>query len=115
MRELEYNSRFNDSTEKIWNWKYAEYDRLADFLHNVDWEHELTGTPTDEAWTFLKEKFLTGMDTFVPKIPRRTKNLPRWMTSIVKRLVRRKQRLYNIFMETRRQEDEISFKKSQKV
>ena len=115
MCELEYNSRFNDSTEKIWNWKNAEYDRLADFLNNVDWEHELTGTPTDEAWTFLKEKFLTGMDTFVPKIPRRTKNLPRWMTSIVKRLVRRKQRIYNIFMETRRQEDEISFKKSQKV
>ena len=114
MCELEYNSRFNDSTEKIWNWKNAEYDRLADFLHDVDWEHELTGTPTDEAWTFLKDKILTGMDNFVPKIPRRTKNSPRWMTSIVKRLVRRKQRLYNIFMETRRQEDEISFKKLQK-
>ena len=114
MCELEYNSRFNVSTEKIWNLKNADYDGLADFLHHVDWDQELTRTPTDEAWTFLKGKILTGMDTFVPKIPQCIKISPRWMTSIVKRFVRWKQRLYNIFMETRRQEDEINFKKLQK-
>ena len=63
---------------------------------------------------FSQGKILTGMDTFVPKIPQCIKISPRWMTSIVKRFVRWKQRLYNIFMETRRQEDEINFKKLQK-
>ena len=109
--ELEYNSQFNISTEKIYNWKNADFGGLSEFLQNVDWERELNGTPTDEAWNFLKGKILSGMDIFVPKISRRTKNSPRWMTTLVKRLIRRKQRFYNTFMETRQPEDEAKFKK----
>jgi len=112
--ELEYNSQFNISTEKIYNWKNADFGGLSEFLQNVDWERELNGTPMDEAWNFLKGKILSGMDIFVPKISRRTKNSPRWMTTLVKRLIRRKQRFYNTFMETRQPEDEAKFKKTQK-
>ena len=119
--ELEHNSQFNISTEKICIWKNADFGGLSEFLQNVDWERELNGTPTDEAWDFLKGKILSGMDIFVPKISPHTKNSPRWMNTLVKRLIRkqkrliRKQRFYNTFMETRRPEDEAKFKKSCKT
>jgi len=54
------------------------------------------------------------MNIFIPKKPRRKNNCPQWMNSTVKKLVRTKQRHYNLYMHTRSPAHYDQFKQTEK-
>ena len=110
-----FRCKFNNSTEYINNWKDGDNEGLRNFLSEINWEAELHGRDTEEAWNFIKCIINGGIDIFIPKTIRRRSNNHQWMTKTVKSLVRRKQRHYNLFMENRTQHHFEQFKATEKT
>ena len=114
LTEILFKSRFCAKDEKICDWKNGNVSGLADYLYWINWENELEQRNTEDSWNFLKDTIHAGIDLFIPKIPRRQRNKPRWMTRKVIKLIRTKQRRYNLYMQTRSPEHEQNFKDIQK-
>ena len=95
--------------EYISDWKNGDLEALTAYLNNVKWNEDLNQRSADESWTYLKNTIHTGMDLFIPKVLRRQANKPKWMTKKVMKLIRTKQRRYNLFMQTRSPENENYF------
>ena len=68
----------------------------------------------EASWKFIKDTINTGIESFIPKVLRRRNNHHQWMTKTVKQLVRKKQRDYNSYMQTRTQEYFTKFKETEK-
>ena len=113
--DVNFRSKFNSSSELIIDWKNGDVNGLKNYLGSVNWIAELRDKDTEDSWTFIKEKINTGINTFIPKIPRRRGNNHQWMTKGVKKLVRQKQRHYNLYMNTRSDEHYVQFKKTEKM
>ena len=96
------------------DWKNGDNEGLRDFLSTVDWKRELEDMDTENSWQLIKDKINTGINNFIPKVPRRKPNNHQWMTKNVKRLVRTKQRHYNLYMHTRSPIHFDQFKQSEK-
>ena len=110
--DINFRSKFNKTTEMIIDWKNGDNEGLRDFLSTVDWKRELEDMDTGNSWQLIKDKINTGINNFIPKVPRCKPNNHQWMTKNVKRLVRTKQRHYNLYMHTRSQFKQ--FKQSEK-
>lgn len=109
-----FNPRSNTSTELIYDWKNGNMEGLREFLGNEDWERSLLNKDAEQAWTLFKGKIDLGLAQFIPKIRRRSSNNHQWMSKTVKRLVRKKQRHYNVYMDTRTPQDYDRFKATEK-
>ena len=114
MTEILFETRFNASKELICDWKNGDKVGLNEYLKNIDWDIDLEHLSTESSWIYFKDKIHEGMDYFIPKIPRRRNNKPIWLNNYVLRLIRRKQRRYNLYMQTRSAEHEANFRVSQK-
>ena len=110
-----FNSKFNSSDELIEDWKNGDVEGLKDFLKMVNWYETMDGRDTEECWKFFKDKISTGIDRFIPKIRRRKSNNHQWMTRQVKRIVRQKQRHYNIYQADRTRQNYDQYKKTEKA
>ena len=95
-----FKSKFNKSTELINYWKNGDLEGLREYLEGVNWDRELQDKGAEEAWQHLSAKVNLGITQFVPKVKRRTNGNHQWMTRSVKKLVRRKHRHYNLYMQT---------------
>ena len=113
MVDAVFNSRFNNSSELISDWKNGDVEGLADYLKMADWTRELDRRNVEDAWVYFKDKIQTGTDLFIPKIQRRSNKRPQWMTKNVMRLTRLKQRHYNAYMQNRSQENKDRFNQTQ--
>ena len=114
LTEVLFKSKYCKTKEYISDWKNGDLEALSTYLNNVKWNEELNQRSADESWNYLKTTIHKGMDLFIPKVLRRQANKPKWMTKKVMRLIRTKQRRYNLFMQTRSPENENDFKKAQK-
>ena len=112
--DINFRSKFNKTTEMIIDWKNGDNEGLRDFLSTVDWKRELEDMDTGNSWQLIKDKINTGINNFIPKVPGRKPNNHQWMTKNVKRLVRTKQRHYNLYMHTRSLIHFDQFKQSEK-
>ena len=81
----------------------------------MNWSEDLREKDTEESWKLIKDKINSGIETFIPKILRRRGNNHQWMTRSVKKLVRQKQRHYNLYMNTRTDENYKQFKQTEKI
>ena len=100
-----FNSKYNSSSELIHDWKNGDVDGLKSHLRDIDWDQELADRNAEDAWVYMSGKVNQAIAQFIPKIRRRTNNNHQWMTKSVKRLVRRKQRHYNIYMDSNSPQD----------
>ena len=104
----------NNSSELVYNYKNGDPEGLRTYLDAVPWTEELAGLDTESAWQHYKGKIMNSLNLFIPKIPRRNTNKPQWMTKTVKKLIRTKQRHYNMYMNTRSDVHKQQFKLSEK-
>ena len=109
-----FRSKFNVSSEYIYDWKNGDNAELKNYLMEVDWDQELKDKNTEDSWKLIKDKIKSGTDTYIPKILRRRNNNHQWMTRFVKRIVRKKQRDYNSYMHTRTDDNFNRFKETEK-
>ena len=100
-----FSSKFNNSSELVNDWRRGDNDGLRAYLGEIDWDLELGNKNTEEAWQQLTDKVNLAINQFIPKIRRRTSNNHQWMTKHVKRLVRKKQRHYNLYMDSGTDQD----------
>ena len=113
--EIVFNSKFNSSNEFIEDWKNGDLDGLKQYLERVNWRRDLHTLDTNDGWKFFKDKLSSGIDYFIPKTRRRKPNNHQWMTKTVKRLVRLKQRQYNLYQQDRSIANYDQFKKTEKL
>ena len=113
--EIVFRSKFNSSNEFIEDWKNGDLDGLKQYLARVNWRRDLQTLDTNDGWKFFKDKLSSGIDYFIPKTRRRKPNNHQWMTKTVKRLVRLKQRQYNLYQQDRSIANYEQFKKTEKL
>ena len=112
--DVHFNPASNTSTELIYDWQNGNMEGLRTFLEEVDWERDLQGKDAEQSWSHLKGKIDIGLVQFIPKIKRRSNNNPQWLSKSVKRLVRKKQRHYNMYMEARTPQNYDRYKATEK-
>ena len=99
------------SQHTIYNWKKANTEELNKF---VDEKLNTSNQPTDveDSWNNFKSVLIEARDKFVPyRLSTSRHNLP-WFNQKLRRLAKKKQRLYNKAKKTRANEDMNAFKKS---
>ena len=69
---------------------------------------------TDQAWQYFSNKIEEGSAKYIPKTPRRSKNNPCWITPKVKKLSRKKQKMWKIYMNNRCEATYAAYKKTEK-
>ena len=109
-----FSSKFNISSELIFDWQNGDKEGLRDQLGSIDWDAQLMNKDADSAWQLITGKINLAIAQFIPKIRRRRSNNQQWMTRKVKRIVRQKQRHYNWYMESRTDRDFDRYKATAK-
>ena len=110
-----FRSKFNSSEEMIHDWKNGDTEGLKEYLRMVNWNVELDGLDAEECWYSFKGKLESGINQFIPKARRRKNNNHQWMTRQVKRIVRQKQRHYNLYQADRTKANFDQYKKTEKA
>ena len=110
-----FKSKFNSSEELIDDWRNGDTEGLKDYLKMVDWDAELYGLNAEDCWDSFKDKLESGINHFIPKVRRRKNNNHQWMTRQVKRIVRQKQRHYNLYQADRTKANFDQYKKTEKA
>jgi len=113
MVEMTFNSSFNKTIECLPDWKNADTNGLSQYFESVMWDHALHQLTVEESWAYFKDTVILGIDSYVPKILRRTRKRPQWMTKPVMKLIRLKQGHYKVYMQTRLIEHKDRFVKTQ--
>ena len=75
------------TVEYLPDWKNANTNWLSQYFESVMWDPELHQLSVEESWAYFKDTIKLGIDTYVPKILRQTKNWPQWMTKPVMKLM----------------------------
>ena len=108
------NVLFNQTKEYIPDWNKCDAESFSSYLSSVNWEDEFRDKETDECWLFFRNRISTGMKEFIPNKRRRQNNKPPWMSRDILKLVRLKQRLYNVYMNTKSEHNFTKFKECEK-
>ncbi len=78
--EIMFNNNCCNSNQEVSDWSKANYPALEQYLKDIDWSSTFSSLNTQQCWNFFKETISQGVELFVPKIRRRDKNKPTWMT-----------------------------------
>ena len=92
----------DNSSQKIPNFKRADFDRIRHFLNDIDWDLEFQNKNASEMFQVLKCKLHECTTSFIPFKSRRLYGTrkPRWMSPDLQRLIARKKKLYKKFKQT---------------
>ena len=107
------NCNFNDTCQTRPDWNKADLIGLELFLESTDWT-EMNDLDTENSWLFFKNKVHEGIDSFVPKNPCRKKGRPCWMNANVKKMSRKKQKLWKKHRKCNTPESFDEYKKANK-
>ena len=113
--DIIYNPSYNSTNEYIPNWFKADIPLFSDYLNSKNWPAEFQNFNTDQCWNYLKETISEGMKKFVPCKRRRQNNRPPWMSQKILKLVRKKQRRYNKYMQSKSPQDFTDYKELEKT
>jgi len=75
-----FNNNCCNSNQEVSDWSKANYPALEQYLKDIDWSSTFSSLNTQQCWNFFKKTISQGVELFVPKIRRRDKNKPTWMT-----------------------------------
>ena len=78
--EIMFNNNCCNSNQEVSDWSKANYPALEQYLKDIDWSSTFSSLNTQQCWNFFKKTISQGVELFVPKIRRRDKNKPTWMT-----------------------------------
>ena len=112
--EVDFCPKFKESNELVLDWINGDTDGLKEFYRNFNWKEILQEKNAEDAWEFLKTTIEVGIDKYIPKKKRRSRNKPQWMTRNVVKLCRRKRRSYNLYQNSRLPEHLAQFKNIEK-
>ena len=95
-------------------WFNGDTEGLKEFYRNINWKKILEENNAEEAWEVLKTKIEVGIEKFIPKKQRVSRNKPQWMTKNVVKLCRKKRRSNNLYKNTRTPDHLKQFKNIEK-
>ena len=93
------------------NFNKANYDTMRNAFKAVDWEEDLDGLNSEEAWQKFKLKYNTEIELNVPKKKPKKSLKPKWMKSSVKKAVKKKYNLYKRYKRTQDYRDYEDYKR----
>ena len=84
-----------------YDWKNGNYVEFKKFMSSVDWS-KLKELNVEECWRYIKNKLEEGIKLYVPlvKCTSETKDKPPWFTFEVKKSVKKKYKLFKLFLES---------------
>ena len=62
----------------------ADFDSLCDYLLDIDFEDCFHSDDVESVWSTIKSTILNAMNLFIPKLPRRSHNHPKWFNSVIR-------------------------------
>ena len=112
--EIDFCPSFNESCQKVRDWRRGDCEGLARHLARVNFEQKFHGKNAEEEWGAFKEELESALDTYIPLIDRRKQGDPPWMNRNVKRVIRKKQRKWRVYVKNRTEANFRDFKMSEK-
>ena len=79
MNEIILPCKIVETTELVPDFSKANFEKLGEFLQDIDWFTELEGRDVNDGWTYTKEAIDRAVEECVPKKVRRLGNKPLWM------------------------------------
>ena len=106
--EIVHLTEIND--EYVHDLSKGDYKKMRMDLRDFDWNDLLNGD-VDQCWNVIKGELQEAMRVCIPKVKKRmNKNTtPRWMTSKIKRVVKRKCNLYKKYLITHLECDQTNY------
>ena len=72
----------------VYDFSKADYDGFCQFLLSCDLTSYYNCTDVNEAWTFIKQLIITGMDQFIPKVRLRSSQYPKWFNAHIRHQIK---------------------------
>ena len=112
--DLKLNPPSEQKQEK-YKYNQADYDKIREYLNEIDWKAEMEGRNAEEQWNIFVSKLEEAKKKFVPK--RRVGAAPRkkWLDTITLEKVRQKHRQYRRWLRTRLDEDHREYVKARNI
>lgn len=105
----------NKTDEMIRDWLHCDIDSFNSFIKLKDWKQSVHDKNACECWDMLVTDLETGMNKFVPLIPRRSNHSPIWLKNNVKKLCRKKNKLFKKFVNNPSEENREIYKTAEKL
>jgi hypothetical protein len=77
------------------NWRKANYEEMREFLYSYRWAMNAE-TDVNEDWEEFKSVMATLIELFIPVAKVRSQKRPKWITSEIIRLLRKKKRAWKL-------------------
>ena len=113
--EINMENMQNKSDEMIRDWNNCDTESFYNFLNCNSWVERLRDKSACESWDILVADLEMGMNNFVPLIPRRSHHSPRWLKNNVKKLCRKKKKLYKKYVQNPTDENREQYKAAEKA
>ena len=94
---IEINSgiRYTNNNEQQLDWGKADNNGLSNYLNNMNWSDSLQNQNVEDSWNKLKDTLHEGIARFVPSRDRKSPDCPKWFNKHIKKLTRKKQKLWD--------------------
>ena len=97
---------------KIWDFNHGDFDQYRQDLDNTDWNNIVNENDLDTAVTLVTKTILDIADKNIPcKYIQIRQNDPPWMTSLIRKMIRKRKRLHKKAKKSNCQQDWNKFKK----
>ena len=96
-------------TRETFQYHKGNYDALSEEL-NIDWHKLLQGKPVAECWDIFKKKIQEAVRRNIP-VSRSSglRHKPTWMTREIRRKIRRKEKLWKRYLDTKQGQDYLLY------
>ena len=85
---VQYHYMAADSSKCIYNYSRANWEEMNHFLHSYNFNHCLNSDDTEFIWAQLKSAIHTALNLFVPILPAKSTNQPKWFTPTIRHKVK---------------------------
>ncbi|VDI24069.1 Hypothetical predicted protein [Mytilus galloprovincialis] len=106
-----HKPKYTQFKRKVWDFEKGDYDRYCDELRQVDWD-TILDTNLNNAVSIVTQKIIDAANKHIPSklIVVRTKDPP-WMTSLIRRQIRKRKRSHKKAKKYNTAESWANFKK----
>ena len=108
------NRGCKEHIKEVLDWKKADWAKMKHDYEQINWQ-DYTNVPLDNLWRDWLQMYNNHIQKYVPKkvFQNQKPAKPKWMTKKLKKLIRKKRKLWRIYRENRSQTHWEAFKKLQ--
>ena len=99
--EIDFNAKFDTSTEKVRDWRRGDKIGLKTHFENVNFHEIFQGKNAYECWIELRSQIDEALNRYIPLTDRRRPGQLPWFNKNIKRLCNRKRRHWRKFKSDR--------------